>query len=115
MKLEKVCNNAQCLSKQEMSQILREWESLTENARQAKTQLIAHIRHELHTPLNTILGFAQILDRCSDDTILGEERESIDSILAASRDLLHSIDTLLALEAIEIESPESVFTFRSPS
>ncbi|BCB27813.1 hypothetical protein SKTS_26990 [Sulfurimicrobium lacus] len=113
MKLDEVCNNAQCPFAPEMPRICPGLKPVLDETRQAKAQLIAHIGHELRTPLNTILGFAQMLDCCSDDTKLGEERESIDSILAASRQLLHSIGTLLALETVEIGDPES--ELRSPS
>ena len=115
MKLDVVCNNAQCPLAPKMPPTSSELKPKIDNRRQAKAQLIEHIGYELRTPLNTILGFAQILERCSDDTKLGEERESIDSILAAGRHLLHSIDTLLSLEAVEIEIPEGEFTYRSPS
>lgn len=102
MKLKDVCNNAQCLFEREMSQMLGKAKPLVENAKQAKLQLIEHMGYELHIPLNTILGFAQLLDRCSDDTTIGEERESVRAILAASLCLLRRIDSLLDLEAIEI-------------
>lgn len=120
MKLEEACNNAQSLSEGKMTQPLRGVKPLAENARQAKSQLIEHMSHELRTPLNTIIGFAQILDRCNDDTTLGEERESIDLILTASRQLLRSIDSLIDLAAIEIGSIEvgnceDALTGRSPS
>lgn len=97
------------------AQVLREGVHLTANARQAKSQLITHMSHELRTPLNTILGFAQILDRCSDDTTLGDERESINLILNAGKDLLHNIESLLDLLTIEIENREGELTERSAS
>jgi len=118
--MEEASNNAQSLFEGKLMQTLQRVKSLAENTRQAKSQLIEHLCHEMHTPLNTILGFAQILDRCSDDTMLGEERESIDSILTASRQLLRNIDSLIELAAIEIgpieaETCEVALADRSPS
>ena len=113
MKLDEVCNNAQCPFAPEVPRVCPGLKPVLEETGQAKARLVAHIRHELLTPLNTIFGFAQMLERCSDDTKLGEERESIDSILAASRHLLLNIDALLALEAVEVGNPEG--ELRSPS
>lgn len=115
MKLEEVCSNAQSPSEGKIMQTFQERGALAENIRQAKSQLIAHMSHELRTPLHTILGFAQLLDRCSDDTTLGEERESIKSILTAGRHLQHSIDSLLDLAAIEIGDQAGVFMDRTRS
>jgi signal transduction histidine kinase len=110
----------QSLSEGKMMQTLQGVQSFSEKARQAKLQLIEHMSHELRIPLHTILGFAQLLERCSDDTTLGEERESIDLILTASRQLLRSIDSLIDLAAIEtgsieVGNCEDALMDRSPS
>lgn len=115
MNSEKMYSKAQASSERKVFKKLRGKEALAKNVRQAKSQLNEHMSQELRTQLNTILGFAQILDRCSDDTTFGEERESIASILTASRSLQHCIDSLLGLAAIEIGDPEDALSDRSPS
>ena len=77
-----------------------------ERANRAKTEFLTHMSHELHTPLNAILGHAQLL---------GEEfgaagsgagdrlavREHVDRIMAAGWHLLGLIEEVLDLTKIE--------------
>ena len=77
-----------------------------EIASQAKSQFLARASHELRTPLSAILGYAQILALCSDDTTLGHERKVLNSMTEAGWHLLHLINDLLSLSAIEANKLE---------
>lgn len=66
----------------------------------AKSEFLSRMSHNLRTPLNSIVGFSQILEvdanKLSDD-----QQDSIQHILNASDHLLHLINELLDLSIIE--------------
>jgi signal transduction histidine kinase/CheY-like chemotaxis protein len=68
-----------------------------ERANQAKTRFLSHMSHEMRTPLNSILGFAQLLV----DDLDGPDRTSVERILRAGNHLRRLIDDVLDLSAIE--------------
>ena len=61
-----------------------------------KTQFLANISHDLRTPLTAIITNAEIMR----DGILGElssrHQDSVGSIIAGGRQLLHMVDEILA-------------------
>ncbi len=67
-------------------------------ANQAKNAFLSSTSHELRTPLNSILGFTQLLE-LSD--LEGEDRDSVERILAAGRHLLGLINELIDIARIE--------------
>jgi signal transduction histidine kinase/ActR/RegA family two-component response regulator len=68
-----------------------------ERANRAKTEFLSRMSHEVRTPLNSILGFAQLLV----DDLDGPERASVERILRAGNHLQRLIDDILDLSAIE--------------
>ncbi|MFM8441765.1 MAG: PAS domain S-box protein [Methylococcus sp.] len=68
------------------------------DANQAKSRFLAHMSHEIRTPMNGVLGMAQILAR---EGLTPDQRQMIDSILAAGRSLLSIINDILDLSKIE--------------
>ena len=68
-----------------------------QRANLAKTQFLSRMSHEVRTPLNSILGFAQLLV----DDVQGEDRASVDRILRAGNHLRKLLDDVLDLSAIE--------------
>jgi DNA-binding response OmpR family regulator len=67
-----------------------------EIALQAKGDFLSRASHQLRTPMNHILGFAQLLKRGS---INGEQAASVQSILQSGRRLLQLIDRILEVSA----------------
>jgi PAS domain S-box-containing protein len=71
-----------------------------------KSMLIANLNHELHTPLNGILGFAQVLKQTlqADDEV-----EMSDSILTSAQRLQLTLDSVMIMARLEsgIELNES--------
>ena len=59
-----------------------------------KNEFLSRMSHELRTPLNVVLGYAQLLDR---DALTPEQRESVDQILQAGRQLRDLTDHALDL------------------
>ena len=69
-----------------------------EQANQAKSNFLARMTHELRTPMNAILGFAQILQLYN---INNDQREFCDEIIKAGNHLLELINDILDLSKIE--------------
>jgi signal transduction histidine kinase len=70
-------------------------------ASRAKTEFLTRLSHELRTPLNAILGFAQLLQVDPTEPPSQRQRERIATIERAGRGLLHLVDEVLCISAIE--------------
>lgn len=68
-------------------------------ANQAKSDFISAMSHEMRTPMNAILGFAQLLQ--DDANLSAEQHENIDDIIHAGQHLLDLINEVLDLAKIE--------------
>lgn len=69
-----------------------------DQANQAKSRFISHVNHELRTPMNAILGFAQLLRMQLTDN---EHRENAQEIITGGEHLLDLINDLQDLSRIE--------------
>jgi signal transduction histidine kinase/ActR/RegA family two-component response regulator len=80
-----------------------------ERANRAKSDFLSRMSHDLRTPLNAVLGFAQLLDM---DNLTTDQRESVLQILEAGRHLLGLMNEVLDISRIEAGhlslSPEPV-------
>jgi len=63
-----------------------------ETALLAKSEMLSRASHELRTPMNHILGFAQLLEM---DPLSGDQASSVNEILTSGRHLLTLIDRIL--------------------
>jgi PAS domain S-box-containing protein len=74
--------------------------AVAEQANRAKTDFLSNMSHELRSPLNAILGFAQLME--SDATPqTASQKENTDQILQAGWYLLNLINEILDLAMIE--------------
>ena len=71
-----------------------------ERANLAKSEFLSSMSHELRSPLNAILGFAQLMDTAEPPPSPGQQ-DSIDQVLRAGWFLLKLIDEILDLSLIE--------------
>ncbi len=90
-----------------LDQVLREKnielessKSIAEKASLAKSNFLSSMSHELRSPLNAILGFAQLMESDSPPPTAGQ-KASIDQILQAGWYLLELINEILDLAVIE--------------
>jgi signal transduction histidine kinase/DNA-binding NarL/FixJ family response regulator len=78
---------------------LREARDAAESASRAKSIFLANMSHELRSPLNAILGFAQIIKRNS--TLPQGVLKNIEIVLQSGEHLLALINQVLSLSKIE--------------
>ncbi len=79
---------------------------LSEAASRAKSEFLANMSHELTTPLNSIIGFSQILQ----DVLYGElnekQKEYVSDILKSGVHLLGLLNDMLDISRIDIGTGE---------
>ncbi len=78
---------------------LKQAKEAAEIANRAKSSFLANMSHELRSPLNAILGFAQIMNRSN--TLTPQDRENSAIILRSGEHLLNLINQVLDLAKIE--------------
>jgi PAS domain S-box-containing protein len=85
---------------QEKNVELESARSVAEKANLAKSDFLSSMSHELRSPLNAILGFAQLMESDSPPPT-PVQKESIDQILQAGWHLLKLINEILDLAKVE--------------
>jgi signal transduction histidine kinase/CheY-like chemotaxis protein len=77
---------------------LRNAQELANQANISKSEFLSRISHELRTPMNSILGFAQLLEMGSLDNT---QERSVGHILQSGKHLLNLINEVLEISRIE--------------
>lgn len=80
---------------------LAERNEALETADRLKTEFIANMSYELRTPLNTIIGFAEIMANGHADGLSPRQMEYANGILESSQRLLDLISDILDLASVE--------------
>ena len=87
-------------TQRDMNEELARAKIAAETANLAKSDFLSSMSHELRSPLNAILGFAQLIDSGS-PAPTPDQKESIDQILQSGWYLLELINEILDLSLIE--------------
>jgi signal transduction histidine kinase/CheY-like chemotaxis protein len=66
-----------------------------------KSAFISSLNHELRTPMNAVLGFAQMLDINESEPLSENQKSAVEHILRNGNHLLELIDQMLELNEIE--------------
>lgn len=69
-----------------------------EKANQAKSEFLSRMSHELRTPMNSILGFAQLMEM---GDLTSSQRRGVNHILSSGKHLLDLINEVLDISRIE--------------
>ena len=72
-----------------------------EEANRSKSKFLSSMSHELHTPMNAVLGFAQILKSDIDASGDGNQINYVNQILESGNHLLSLIDKVLLFAGVE--------------
>ncbi len=72
-----------------------------EESSRLKSEFLANMSNELRTPLNSIIGFAELLHDGEVGTIIPEQKEFLGYILTSGRHLLQLINDVLDLSKVE--------------
>ncbi len=71
---------------------------IAETSDRAKTEFLGNVSHELRTPMNGILGMADLLEM---EELSDDQRSYLRSLRASATDLLHLINQMIELSALE--------------
>ena len=86
----------------QIERALRERNDALEAADRIKSDFVSHVSYQLRTPLNTIIGFATMLDRAfGSEPLSTKQSEFVGHISLASNQLLRLIDDIIDLATIE--------------
>jgi PAS domain S-box-containing protein len=80
---------------------LKRAKEMAEEASNSKTNFIASMSHEFRTPLNAILGYAQILEK--NNSLTDTEKHHVSEMAAGGEQLLGMIKDILELSALDSE------------
>lgn len=84
-----------------VEQALRERSQALEAADKLKSEFITNMSYELRTPLNTIIGFGELLDQEVFGALNEQQSNYVKNILSASDELKNLISDVLDLAVIE--------------
>ena len=103
-----VCLVRDNTAEQVSRQALVEARDAAERANRAKSEFLSSMSHELRTPMNSILGFAQLLQTDPDSPLSETQKESVDQIARAGWHLLQLINDVLDLAKVEAGKIEAI-------
>jgi PAS domain S-box-containing protein len=93
-----VANTRDVTERRLAEEALRRATAEAEAANRAKSEFLSRMSHELRTPMNSILGFAQLLERAE---LPPHQQRGVQHILTAGRHLLRLINEVLDIARIE--------------
>jgi signal transduction histidine kinase len=82
-------------------------EAETDN--KTKDEFLSRMNHEFRTPLNSIMGFSQILNSETDNPLSKSQKEKVDSIINSGNHILKLVDNILDQKTIEKDTLEMNF------
>jgi signal transduction histidine kinase len=84
-----------------IERFLKERNEALEAADRLKSDFIQHVSYELRSPLQTIIGFSELLSDAAMGSLTRQQREYMDHIESSSRALLALINDILDLATVD--------------
>jgi len=85
---------------------LLETKALEEEAKRAKGEFMANISHELTTPLNSIIGFCQVLLTKNFGEINEKQQGYLENILHSGERLHETLKNIISFVLIDVSNPD---------
>ncbi len=95
---------AEVIADRKQTDELKAAKHAAEAASRAKSEFLANISHELRTPMNGIIGMAELV---LDSEITGEQRENMNIVKSSAESLLSLVNDILDFSEIESGKPGS--------
>ena len=92
-------NTAAVLEQRKQEQLLKEASSQAEQASRAKSRFLFNMSHDIRTPMNAIIGFAELMKKNLDDH--EKVNDYLDKLHSSSNFLLSLINNVLEMARIE--------------
>jgi signal transduction histidine kinase len=86
---------------EERTRILSDAIQRLEKLDRTKSEFLNQMSHKLRTPLNSVMGFSDILLTGMDGELLPEQKKDVQLIFDSARHLLHLIENILDISRIE--------------
>jgi signal transduction histidine kinase len=84
-----------------VERVLKERNEALEAADRLKSDFIQHVSYELRSPLQTIIGFSELLSDAASGDLTPQQRDYMDHIDSSSRSLLALINDILDLATVD--------------
>jgi signal transduction histidine kinase len=84
-----------------MERVLKERNEALEAADRLKSEFIQHVSYELRSPLQTIIGFSELLTEAGMGSLSPQHRDYVEHIESSSRALLALINDILDLATVD--------------
>ena len=83
------------------AEALKKAKDEADRANQAKSQFLSNMSHEMRTPLNSIIGFARVLDKGTFGPLTSQQSEFTRDIVDAGEHMLALVNELLDFQVID--------------
>ncbi|MCX5845758.1 MAG: PAS domain S-box protein [Deltaproteobacteria bacterium] len=91
---------------QDRLQELTEAKALEEEANRAKAEFLANISHELTTPLNSIIGFSQVLLTRNFGNLNEKQQRYLENILNSGEQLHDTLKNIVSFVRMDVSNPD---------
>lgn len=98
---------AEIKERQYKCQLVEEKERAEQNEK-LKTAFLANISHEVRTPMNSIIGFGQLLSKSA--TLSSKDRLYVDYISQASKRLLYIIENIMEMSKLQTQQSKATIS-----